>query len=217
MKLKVAIVDDHPLFSDGLKYYLSSTDDIYKIQLYSNGKEFLDAASMGLDIDLVFMDVYMPVKNGIETTKELKECKPDVKVIAISSLESVEHVEAMITAGADGYLLKSSSISEIETAISEVRKGNSYFSANIICQLSKRNVRRTIDTVQVVNKISEREMEVLKLICSGYDKYKIGEILCISERTVDKHRENILEKTGCENVIQLMIFSIKNNLITLNM
>lgn len=216
MNLKVAIVDDHPLFSDGLKYYLLSNNKIGNIEMFPNGEVFLDAMTNGLSVDLVFMDIIMPVKDGMETTKELKANYPAIKVLGISSMESIEHIEAMIESGADGYLLKNSSVHELDSAINEATKDNYYFSPNVMAILTKRNIRRTFDTKKIVDKISEREMEVLRLICSGYNKYQIADMLYISHRTVDKHRENILDKTGSENVIQLMTFSLNNNLVTIN-
>jgi len=216
MKLNIAIVDDHRLFADGLKYYLSSLEQVDNIDYYEGGSEFINNINAGVVPDVVFMDICMPVKNGIETTKEAKGLNGEIKIIAMSSLLSVEHIEGMIEAGANGYLLKSSSIEEIEMSIKETMKGNDYFSSNVLTTLTKRNIRRTLDTMQVVNKISDREMEVLRLICSGYDKFEIADMLNISDRTVDKHRENIMEKTASENVIQLMIFSLKNNLVTIN-
>ncbi len=216
MKLNVAIIDDHHLFAEGLKYYLSSLDLIDEIKYYESGNHFIEVIDDIEKPDIIFMDICMPGKDGIETTREIREITTDIKIIGMSSLESVEHIEGMIEAGADGYLLKSSSLGEIEISINEVLKGNSYFSANVLATLTKRNIRRTLDAKYMIEKISEREMEVLRLVCSGHDKAKIAEILHISERTVDKHRENLMEKTGSENAIQLMIFSLKNDLVRLH-
>ncbi|MCG8579823.1 MAG: response regulator transcription factor [Bacteroidales bacterium] len=216
MKLKVAIVDDHPLFSEGLKYYLSSVASVNEVKLYSNGKEFLYDSVRGEKTDLVFMDINMPVLDGIDTTKAIRQSNSEIKVVAISSLESIEHIEQMIDAGANGYLTKSLSANEIELAIETVIKGNSYFSSNIISVLTKKNLKRTFDSKQLINMISEREMEVLKLLCQGFDRNKISDLLYITERTVDKHRQNLLEKTNCDNTVQLLLFSLKNNLVSIN-
>ncbi len=216
MKLNIAIVDDHQLFAEGLKYYLSSLDRIDNISYYESGTSFINVINDIEKPDVIFMDVCMPGKDGIETTRDVRKLTTDIKIIGISSLDSIEHIESMIEAGADGYLLKSSSVEEIELSINETLKGNSYFSSNVLATLTKRNIKRTLDAKHMIEKISEREMEVLRLVCSGYDRFKIAEILHISERTVDKHRENIMEKTGSENGVQLLIFSLKNNLVTLH-
>ncbi|WP_430817707.1 response regulator [Carboxylicivirga sp. RSCT41] len=216
MNLKVAIVDDHPLFSDGLNYYLSSIDLVEEVKLYANGKEFMHDIMAGEKPDLVFMDINMPVLDGIDTTRSLRKKSHEIKVIAISSLDSLEHIELMIEAGANGYITKSLTAEEIETAINAVLKGDSYFSSNVIATLTQKNIQRALDAKIVIESISEREMQVLKLICLGDNRYEISSKLYISERTVDKHRQSLLQKTDCENSVQLLLFCIKNRIVDIN-
>lgn len=218
MKYTIAIVDDHPLFIEGFKSYLSLNDKIENIKTAFDGQQFIDMLSTDYTPDIVFMDILMPVLNGIETTYYIKKHHPKVKIIALSSLESVEHVERMIDAGVDGYLLKESTPQEIDNAIDAVISNNNYFSNKILLSLSKRTVIESGPANKNVHMIplSSREREILTQLCKGCSRGEIAEMLNLSERTVDKHKENILAKTGCKNLINLVVHSIKNELVMID-
>ncbi|MCG8580374.1 MAG: response regulator transcription factor [Bacteroidales bacterium] len=215
MKLKVSIVDDHPIFREGLKYYLSSILSIKEIRLYPNGEDFIFSAHRGVKVDLVFIDINMPKLDGVETTKLLRQLNSDVKIIAISSIESVGYVEQIIEAGANGYLTKSLAVDEVEKALDTILKGNCYFSSNIIVNLTRSCVQRTFNVKNHVEQISKREMQVLRLICQGSTREQISKVLGVSHRTVDKHRQKLLEKTDSENTVQLLLYSFRNKIITI--
>ena len=214
MKMKIAIVDDHPLFREGLKFYLSSHHTVSSVVAYYDGEDCVDSIVTDGIPDLIFMDILMPRLNGIETSKWLKKNHPEIKIIGMSSLEDIKYIEGMINADVSSYLLKDATAEEIDIALLETLKGRNYFSPKILILLAKKNVNRTIDSQMVISKISPREMQVLKLICSGYSREYISDKLGIAEKTVDKHRENLMDKTGSDNLIQMMIFSLKNQLVT---
>lgn len=218
MSYSIAIVDDHPLFIEGFKSFLKLNPKVEHLETALNGQQFIDILKKGYRPDIVFMDILMPVMNGIKTTQFIKANYSDVRVIALSSLESLEHVEQMIKAGVDGYLLKEATPDENTKAVEAVVNNNNYFSNKVLLSLSKRaiidngpQVKRLLNTP-----LSAREKEILVLFCKGYTRQEIARKLHISERTVDKHKENILAKTGCKNLIRLVIYCIKNKLISLD-
>lgn len=217
MNYTIAIVDDHPLFIEGFKSYLSLNRKIERLETAANGRQFIELIESGYLPHIVFMDIMMPVMDGIEATRHIKANHSDVKVIALSSLESLEHVEKMIDAGVDGYLLKEATPDEINKAIEAVMNENNYFSNKIVLSLSKRAING--NSHQVNNSpvsLTGREKQLLILLCKGLSRQEIASSLHISEKTVDKHKENILAKTGCKNLIRLVIYSIKNKLVSLD-
>ncbi len=218
MKYSIAIVDDHPLFIEGFKSYLSLNSAIEDIKTALDGQRFINMLSEGYSPNIVFMDILMPVLNGIDTTTYVKRNFPKVKVIGLSSLESFDHIERMIEAGVDGYLLKESTPQEIDRAIEAVANNDNYFSNKILLSLSKRTIigGNTPNNNLHLTPLTLREKEVLVQLCKGCSRREIAENLNLSERTVDKHKENILTKTGCKNLINLVVYSIKNELVMID-
>ncbi len=206
--LNIILVDDHELFRSGLKLLLSNFDMINNIYEASNGIKFLNELDKQ-NIDIVLMDISMPEMNGIEATIKALEKYPDLKIIALSMYGDEEYYYKMINAGVKGFLLKDSSITEVEVAIQTVFEGSNYFSPDILYKIVK-----NINTVKnKSNILSERENEVLYHICKGLSNQKIAETLNVSKRTIDKHRENILSKTQSKNTATLIMYAINNNLI----
>ncbi len=217
MNYTIAIVDDHPLFIEGFKSYLSLNSKIERLETAANGQQFIELVQDGYEPHIVFMDIMMPVMDGIDATRHIKTHHPHVKVIALSSLESLEHVEKMIDAGVDGYLLKEATPDEINKAIEAVMNENNYFSNKIVLSLSKRAINGISNQqFNTLAPLTGREKQLLVLLCKGMSRKEIAGSLHISEKTVDKHKENILAKTGCKNLIRLVIFSIKNKLVSLD-
>jgi DNA-binding NarL/FixJ family response regulator len=220
MKIEqVIIVDDHKIFRDGLKLLLNEIPNIKVVAEASDGKEFLDL----LDIhqpDIVFMDIKMPEMNGIDATQSALQKYPDMKVIILSMSGNEEHFSLSLNVGACAYLLKNSDIIEIEKAIYSVLEGNNYFSEALLKDLVRKNyiIGREKSTLPIDNpdKLSHRELEVLRLICKGLANHEIAKELNISPRTVDGHRANILEKTRSKNSISLAVYAIKSGLVDMN-
>lgn len=205
-KLKLYLVDDHDLFREGLKLLLSEWDLIDEIYEAANGQQFIESLRQQ-PADLVLLDIEMPEMNGIEAAKLAREVKPDIKIIALSMYSDEHYYTSMIEAGADGFLLKNSKFASVKKAIEEVAAGKNYFSQEIV-QLLVRHLSRQEDA-QNNPVITGREMEVLGLICHGLSNIEIAKKLQISKRTIDKHRQNLLDKTRSRNTVALVLYAIK--------
>ncbi|PXX95742.1 DNA-binding response regulator [Marinifilum breve] len=207
---KVIIVDDHKMFRSGLRFLLSNIPNITVIGEASNGKEFLEMAE-NETIDIALMDINMPEMNGIEATRIAMEKYPDLKVIVLSMHGEEEYYDQMLEAGVKGFLLKNSDADELIAAIEAVLAGKSYFSQELLVNILDQKRLQKLRTDAV--KLSSRELEVLKLICDGYSNAEIAEQLFISHRTVDRHRANLLSKTGCKNSTSLVMYAVKNKIV----
>jgi len=215
-KYKIAIVDDHDILRDGLKFTLSQINFAEIIGEARNGIEFLELMKT-ISPDVVLMDIAMPEMDGIEATKEILKTMPDLKIIALTMFDNEEYYFKMVTAGAVGFVLKKSSIDELEKAIITVADGDNYFSnellRKIIFNIGSSKIKNIISDTKI--KITKRELEVLKEICNGLTAKEIGEKLHISSKTVEGHRNNLLAKTNSKNTISMVIYAIKNKLINI--
>lgn len=208
-KLKIFLVDDHNLFREGLKFLLSNNESYSDIYEAENGKILLREL-LKVKPDIILMDIEMPEMNGIEATKETLKLFPEMKIIALSMYSDENYYSDMIDAGAKGFLLKNSKFEDVQKAIIDVHNGKNYFSPEIletiIKNLNKKKHRKTNTD------LSEREIEVLYNICKGMSNNEIADLLFISKRTVDKHRENILLKTQTKNTAGMVIYAIRTNI-----
>ena len=215
--IRIALVDDHSLFRKGLKVLLSSRKDFSIVTDVGSGEEFLEVL-MQAQPDVVFMDYAMPQMNGAETTRRALEMLPDMKVITLSMFGDNAYYSDMMSSGAKGFLLKDSEFAEVVEAVDTVFEGGTYFSASLLESLSH-SLRSTGATASVADdiveadRLSEREIEVLLAICQGLSTQEIADKLFISKRTVDKHRANILEKSGCKNTASLVVYAIRNRFV----
>ena len=212
-KLKLYIVDDHKLFREGLKLLLSTQDFVQHIYEASNGKEFVENLSF-VDCDVVLMDIEMPEMNGVEATELALRMKPDLKIIVLSMYGDEQYYYKMVDAGVKGFVLKNSGIEKVIEAIRKVAAGENYFSEELLMNIlnNMRDVGKS-EPEAPDNEISEREMEILYHVCLGLSNQEIADKLFISKRTVDKHRANLLSKTGCRNTAALVMYAIKNKMI----
>ncbi len=215
--IRIALVDDHSLFRKGLKVLLASHPDFNIVADVGSGEEFL-SAFMQVQPDVVFMDYAMPEMNGAETTRRALELFPDLKVITLSMFGDNAYYSDMMSSGAKGFLLKDSEFNEVVEAVETVYGGGTYFSASLLESLSY-SMRSTgvagnvSDDIAEADRLSEREIEVLVAICQGLSTQEIADKLFISKRTVDKHRANILEKSGCKNTASLVVYAIRNDFV----
>ncbi|RUT78332.1 response regulator transcription factor [Ancylomarina longa] len=207
---KVIIVDDHKMFRSGLRFLLNNVPDIKVIGEAANGSEFLQMAEKE-PIDIALMDINMPEMNGIEATKIAMEKFPDLKVIVLSMHGEEVYYDQMLDAGVKGFLLKNSGADELIQALEAVMAGKSYFSQELLVNILDQKRQQKLNTNAV--KLSNRELEVLKLICDGYSNAEIAEALFISQRTVDRHRSNLLSKTACKNSTSLVMYAVKNRIV----
>jgi len=209
--INIIIVDDHNLFRNGMKLLLSNTGNFNVMAEASNGKEFLQLLET-MQPDVVLMDIDMPEMGGIEATTKAMEKNADLKIVCLSMYGEEEYYYKMIEAGVSGFLLKNSDINEVKTAITSVHEGGKFFSQELLYNVVK-NIKTTQTNQELVENLSEREIEVLKQICIGLSNQEISQILHISKRTVDKHRANLLDKTNSKNTAHLVMYAIKNKLI----
>ena len=209
--MEIILVDDHTLFRNGLKMLLDTLSGYKVTGEASNGKEFLELIKIH-DYDIVFLDIEMPEINGIEAARRAIELKPDLKIITLSMYGDEEYYDQMVDAGAKGFLLKNTNLQEVKTAIDTVMNGGNYFSQELMQSLL-RNYKSVKEIREPESELSEREVEILLLICSGLSNQEIGDQLFISKRTVEKHRANILSKTNCKNTAGLVMYAIKNQMI----
>ena len=210
-RITITIVDDHTLFRDGLKRLLSTDARFSVVGEASSGEEFLTLYPQ-IKTDVIFMDIDMPGMNGIEASRRLLEMDKDAKIVTLSMHGEQEYYFAMVELGAKGFLLKNSTFDEVTAAIETVVAGGTYFSQELLSSLVTA-LRHSDSQITHTEALSEREAEILPLICEGYSNQQIGDKLFISKRTVDKHRANILAKTGCKNTASLVVYAVKNNLI----
>lgn len=209
--MKILLVDDHTLFRNGLKMLLNTLPDYEVTGEASNGKEFL-ALMEDHHYDIIFLDIEMPEMNGIEAAKIATTLKPDLKIITLSMYGDEEYYDQMLEAGAKGFLLKNTDLQEVKTAIDTVMAGGTYFSQELMQSLL-RNYKSLKSHKETADDLSDREIEILQLICSGLSNQEIADQLFISKRTVEKHRANILEKTASKNTAGLVMYAIRNQLI----
>lgn len=205
-KIQVAIIDDHQLFRNGLKFIIGNESDMEVVIEASNGKQFLDFLP-NLQPEIALMDINMPEMDGVETTKRALEIYPDLHILVLSMYSDVEYYNTMIDLGVKGFILKDIDNNELTEAIRRINAGGNYFSQELLLKLIKNKPGEgAID-------LTPREKEVLELICKGQSNLQISESLFISQRTVERHRSSLLFKTESKNSVSLVVFAIKNNLV----
>jgi DNA-binding NarL/FixJ family response regulator len=209
-KIKVLLTDDHQIIIDGLKSLLKNSDEIVVAAEANNGREALRILEL-LSIDVVLMDIDMPVLNGIETLKEIRKQFRNVKVIILSMHNEAGMIKSLMDIGANGYLLKSCSQDELIGAIKKVSTGQNYFSTDVTLALL--NTSKTSTSEQKNELLTDRETEILKLIAAGFSNKEIGDQLFISHRTVDTHRTNLMKKLDVNNIAGLISYAIRNGIV----
>jgi len=212
INIRVLLVDDHQLILDGLKSLLKNTDNLVVAGEANNGREALRLLDI-LNVDVILMDIDMPVMNGIDALKEIKRTKPQSKVIILSMHNESGMIRNLLGLGADGYLLKSTSQDELIRAISKVAQGDKYFSADVTLSLLNPAQSNSQNSKPQTEILTIREEEILKLIAEGFSNKEIGDKLFISHRTVDTHRTNLMKKLNTSNIAGLISFAIKSGLI----
>lgn len=211
--INILLVDDHKMIREGIKSFLEESDKYNVVMEAENGveaKEKYDAS----EIDLVITDIMMPEMDGIVLTDELVKSNPDIKVIALTMLNENHHIKQMLKAGVSGYLLKNCSEDELFNAIDSVVSGNKFYSQEVtdIIMNNLSGDKKPKQRLSIEIPLTSRELEVLHLICKEHSNKEIADILFIGMRTVDAHKRNLLEKTGCKNVAGLVVYALERNL-----
>ena len=211
MTRRIVLVDDHTLFRNGLRGLLERQEGYRVVGEAGSGEEFL-AQFDTLEADVVFMDFSMPGLDGAQTTERALARRPELRIITLSMFGEESYYSRMVEAGARGFLLKDSDIGDVLEAVETVMEGGSYFSPQLLSSLTGR-MRSREDAAD--DQLSSREREILVAVCRGLSNQEIADELFISKRTVDKHRANILEKTGCKNTASLVVYAIRNGIVEL--
>ncbi len=209
MHTNILIADDHQLMIDGIKSALDSEENLKIIGYANNGIEAISICNESR-VDLILMDVSMPQMDGEEATKIITSLHPKTRIIAITMHDDILHLNKMIKAGAVGYLLKSAKKDELLKAIHLVLNGEKYFSADIkIVEKVKEKFEAEFSEL----KLTEREVEIINLISKGKSSPEIAVDLEISTRTVEKHRANIMDKVGVNNISGLLRYAFAHGII----
>lgn len=210
-KIRLFLVDDHNLFLNGLKSLLSQLPYYLIAGEAHNGLEFLEHYKSAAP-DVVLMDISMPKMDGIEASRRALEKTPDLKIITLSMYGDQEYYTKMVELGVRGFVLKDSELQEVDEAIRTVCEGGNYFSEQLLRGLVVARKGNSLEANKD-DALSDRELEVLIEICQGLSNSEIADKLFISKRTVEKHRANILLKSGCKNTASLVVFAIRNHLV----
>ena len=216
-KIQVHIADDHKILIEGIVAVINTESDIQVEGFSLTGKEVIDWAE-DHSADILILDINMPIYDGIEVLKFFKIKKINLKVIILSSYDDVKLVQEMINLGASGFLSKDSAGQHIVEAIRTVHAGEQYFSNTVKNNLLKLYTGKNVKLGQrpqstIVNSLTDRETEVLKLISQEYSSPEIAQILNISQSTVDTYRKSLLKKTNVKNAVGLAMYAVKNKII----
>lgn len=219
--IKVLLADDHAVVTDGLRSVLQNIKDIQVISTALNGREVINSVKKEPP-EVILMDINMPEMNGIETTKYLTANFPDIKVLILSMYNDAPHINEALNNGAKGYLLKNTGKEELEKAIKVVYNNKNYYSNDVTNALikshldnqktSETNSHSKSETVKNVN-LSDREIEIIKLICEEKTMVEIADELSLSEHTVKTHRKNVLRKLDAKNTAGLVKYAYQHGII----
>ena len=215
-KIKLLVVDDHQIVRDGIRAMLIANSTIEMVGEASNKEELFGYLKTQY-IDIIVMDIRLGERvNGIDLAKEVKEAYPTIKVVMLTANTDENCIISSIRAGAKGFLSKDCNKQEFLEAIDAIKRNQMYFGHNISDQVMNSYIRNVKSHVADYDKpLSDREIQIIKLLCEGLSAKKVGDELCISSRTVETHKNNILSKLGLKNTIDLVKYAIKNELIEL--
>ena len=211
--IKIIIADDHQLFIDGIKSLVKTMKNMEIVAEVNNGKELLEVLEK-TTCNIVLMDINMPEMDGIEATKLVKTKHPLLKILMLTMFSSRDYIEKLLRAGADGYILKNTGKAELQEAIETLMNGESYFSKEVTERImeglqKKKNMEKSTYLVE----LTEREIDVLKLIVQEFTTAEIAEKLFISTHTVETHRKNLISKLNVRNIAGLVKYAMQNGLV----
>lgn len=216
--IHIGIVDDHQLFREGFSALLNSRPEFEVSFVAENGVDCLRLLETAETPDLLFLDLDMPEKDGIETMKELQVSHPEMKVIILSMHQDTSLILHLIEMGAHSYLLKNSSIQEIASAILEVIENGYYYDRFVVSIMREGLLVKSRKPISLNNTtdLTPRELDVLELICKEFTAAEIAEKLFLSQRTVEGYKKNLLEKTNTKNTTGMILYCLKQGIIQLS-
>ena len=214
MAVKVMITDDHSLIREGLKQLLELEGDFQVIAEACDGIDCMEKLKEQIP-DVLLLDINMPRMNGLEVLQKIKDEKIDVQILVLTVHNEVEYLLKAVDIGINGYLLKDSESSELKKAILSVVDGEDYIQPSLIPVLNAKMIDRDMDS-EKIEKLTKRELEVLKLLAVGMYNKGVADELHISERTVKNHVSSIFKKIDVSDRTQAAVFAIRNNLISIH-
>lgn len=209
--IHIAIADDHQMFIDGIKSLLKGNKKIQVVSEANTGEVLLQNM-VNTPVHLILMDVNMPVMDGIETTKQVKQLYPDIKVIMLTMFGTRDYIEKLLRAGADGYILKNTGKDELITAMEKVMQGESYFSKEVTERIMEGLQGKKTEQNPMMVELTEREKDVLRLIAQELTSHEIADKLFISFHTVETHRKNLISKLQVKNIAGLVKYAVQHGL-----
>jgi len=210
--INILIADDHQLMINGIKSTLNDIEDFEFVAEAGNGYQVLEKLESGIHVDVILMDINMPKLDGLNCTKMVVKKFPDVKIIAFSQYDEKRFVKLMVKNGASGYILKDAGKDILEKAIRQVHAGEKYYCDRLSVRLLTQELKQE-NTRSLFPKLTEREIEVMNLICQEFSSQEISEKLFISFHTVESHRANLMQKAGVKNTAGLVRWAVENDFI----
>jgi DNA-binding NarL/FixJ family response regulator len=213
--MRILIADDHEIFLDSLSMLIATFPDVEVVGNCKNALEVLDFLQ-NQTVDLLITDYKMPQMTGIELTLQLRQKYPKIKVLMLSVSEEAEMIREAFQAGVWGYMMKKSGKAELQKAIESIKNGQRYFSESVVFELMRLGLTDNIpqnEISQEFNQLTEREIEIIRLISKELSSQEIAEKLFIAPKTVETHRHNILKKLGLKNTVGLVKYALKNGLV----
>lgn len=212
-KKRIVIAEDHTILREGLKALLASDPGLEIIGEAEDGLEAIRRVN-DLNPDMIMLDLTMPRMNGMEAIREIKRANPETRVLVLTVHKTEEYVLASLRAGADGYVLKDSTHSELVLAIRTVLAGNNYLSPGVSGKVISGYLdgKKGLKEKSALETLTQREREILKLIAEGYRNKEIADCLCISLKTVEKHRDNLMKKLDLHSAAALTAFAMEHGL-----
>ena len=213
-KVRIVLADDHTILREGLRALLTADDEIVVVGEAQDGREAVRCVER-LEPDLLLMDLSMPRMSGMDAIREIKKRYPDTRIIALTVHKTEEYLLTTLQAGADGYVLKDATHEELVMAIRNVMAGKSYLSPDVSEKVIEGYLvgKESSRSLSAWETLSQREREVLKLIAEGYKNKDIAEDLCISLKTVEKHRANLMKKLDLHNAAALTVYAVEKGLV----
>lgn len=214
-KIKIILADDEELFRKGIYFLLQREPNIEIIFEASNGSELVEHLKTATELpDIIMMDLKMPLLNGVEATKLIHKDFPAIRVIALTSYNTKSFIANMINVGAASYLVKNATPQDMLMTINEVARKGFYYSESVM-EVIHQDILSNSSSKTILDDdfLTLREKEILELICKQYSSAEIADRLCLSARTVDGHRNNLLLKTESKNVAGLVVFAIQNKIV----
>jgi len=213
-KIRVLVVDDHAIISDGICALLALTGDIEAVGVAANGREALEMVTK-LSPDIVLIDIVMPLMDGLEATHRIHKKFPETKVIVLTQYEDREYVFPVIEAGASGFVSKTAASSELTSAIRSVYHGDSFLSPSIARLLVEdyRQIASAGKNKDTSEQLTDREREILKLLAEGHSTREIAQTLVISPKTVERHKTNLMAKLDIHNRLDLFKYALRKGII----